>query len=178
MNPQSARPVYTARPGEAIRVFRDADLNFAIGVGRIAIARGDTRFVNNVVRDLWRLVRTPAGEEVLQQGDAVGARVSIVKPDPPTEPPNAWIVPDELVAAAAAGARLGRADGSPVRFGTGAGCGSTIVYDPADWPLPWDPDSPSSVEVLLLLLRQANRNARGASDPCKPDWGSGTEAER
>jgi hypothetical protein len=173
---QTAPPAYTARPGEAVRVFRDADGAFAIGVGRITIAPGDTRFVSGVIADLGQLVRTPVGEEVLRQGDAIGGRVRIVKPDPPTEPPNGWIMPDDVAAATAAGLSLGRGEGG-ARFATGAGCGSTIVYDPADWPLPGDTGSPSSTAVLLLMLRQANMNARGASDPSKPDWGTPAEVE-
>jgi hypothetical protein len=78
-----------------------------------------------------------------------------MKPDPPTEPPNGWIVPDDIAAATSGG----------------AGCGSTIVYDPADWPRRGDPRSPTSVEILLILLRQANLNAAGTSNPALPDWG-------
>jgi len=178
MIPQSIRPAYTARPGEAIQVFRDADLSFAIGLGRVTIASIDAPFVSNVVADLGLLVHTSEGEEVLNQGDAIGRPVRIVKPDPPTEPPNAWILPYDLAAAAAAGVALGRGGDGGARSGTGTGCGNTIVYDPSDWPLPGDPRSPSSVEVLLSMLRPANLNARGGSDPAKPGWGTETEAER
>ena len=40
--------------------------------------------------------------------------------------------------------------------GTGAGCASTVVYDPADWPRRGDPHSPSSSEILLMMRQQAN----------------------
>ena len=86
---------------------------------------------------------------MLARGDAVGHKVRIIQPDPPTEPPNGWIVPDDIAAATSGG----------------AGCGSSIVYDPADWPRRGDPRSPTSVEILLLLLRQANLNAAGTSNP-------------
>jgi hypothetical protein len=177
MSPASERPGYTARPGEAIRVFLDGREVFAIGRGRVTIAARDSRFQLNVVQDLGTLVHMSAGENTLNEGDRLGHKVRIMKPELPLDPPNAWTLPDDLVAACAAGAALGRgADGQP-RFGTGAGCGSTIVYDPADWPRPGDPNSPSSVEVLLRLLRQANLNAGGRSDPSKIDWGA-EEAER
>jgi hypothetical protein len=149
------RPPYTAHPGEAIRVFRDDDGGFAIGIGRIKIASRDILFANEVVRDLFRIVDLPQGEEVLRRGDAIGKPVLIKKADPPTEPPNAWIVPDDLAAAT----------------GNGVGCGSTIVYDPAQWQRLDDPRSPSSDAVLLTMLRQANLNASGKSDPSSPDWG-------
>jgi hypothetical protein len=170
--PAPAKPTYTARPGEAIRVTREADGDFAIGVGRIRIAGDDLRHVEDVVADLHHLALRQAGEQVLQEGDTIGRRVRITRPDPPTDPPNAWVAPDDVAAAAAAGAALGRGVDRRARFGSGAGCGSTLVYDPADWPLSGDPNSPSSVDVLLLLLRQANQNARGASDPGHPDWGA------
>ncbi len=136
-------------------MFRDEDNWFAIGGGRVTIAPDNILFVNDVVGDLGRLAHSPEGTEVLTHGDAVGHKVRIMKPDPPTEPPNGWIVPDDIAAAV---------NGGP-------GCGSTIVYDPADWPRRGDPRSPTSVEILLLLLRQANLNAAGQSNPALPDWG-------
>jgi hypothetical protein len=165
------RPSYSARPGEAILVFRDNDGSFAIGVGRIRIATNDLLFVNDVVADICRLVHTPAGEEVLRRGDVIGREVRIAKPEPPTEPPNGWIVPDDMAAATAPGVAIGSAPSSGGPNGTGAGCGSVIVYDPADWPRRGDPSSPASSDILLLLLRQANANAAGTSDPGKPNWG-------
>jgi len=164
-----ARPAYSALPGEAVRVFRDANGAFAIGRGRITIAAADARFVAAVVDDLGRVVHDPAGEAVLRQGDALGRPVVIAKPEQPTEPSNGWIVPDDLAAAAKAGTEI-QWNGEAAQ-GTGTGCGSTIVYDPADWPSPGDRHSPASAAVLLMLLRQANRNAAGQSDPAAPDWG-------
>jgi hypothetical protein len=166
------RPSYTARPGEALHVFRDDDGCFAIGVGRLKIAPDDILFANDVVGDLGRLAHSPEGEAVLRQGDAVGHPVLIKKADPPTEPPNGWILPDDLAAATARGAAAGPAGaGEGGRAGTGAGCGSTIVYDPADWRRRGDPRSPTSAAILLLLLRQANANAAGESNPAAPYWG-------
>jgi hypothetical protein len=153
-------------------VFRDDDGSFAIGVGRLKIAPDDILFANDVVRDLGRLAHSPEGEAVLRQGDAIGQPVLITNADPPTEPPNGWILPDDLAAATARGAVAGPADaGEGGRAGTGAGCGSTIVYDPADWPRRGDPPSPTSAQILLLLLRQANANGVGESNPAAPDWG-------
>jgi len=153
--PPIVRPAYTARPGEAVFVSRDDDGNFLIGNGRVKIASDDVLFVNNVVIDFTHTAYSPVGDELLRLGDAIGKPVLIKKADPPTEPPNAWILPDDLTAASAGG----------------AGCGSTIVYDPANWPLRSLPDSPSSEAILLMMLRQANLNAAGKSDPTRPDWG-------
>jgi hypothetical protein len=148
-------PSYTARPGEAIWVSRDDEGNFLLGVGRVKIVSSDLLFINNVVADLSLIVHRPEGEEILRRGDAVGKPVLIRKADPPTEPPNAWIIPDDLAAVSA----------------NGPGCGSTIVYNPENWSRGGDPRSPSSDEVLLMMLRQANLNASGRSDPSRPDWG-------
>lgn len=148
-------PAYTARAGEAVFVSRDGDENFVLGNGRLKVASGDIIFVNDVVGDIARIVQSPQGASVLQRGDAIGKAVLIKKADPPTEPPNAWILPDDLAAASA----------------NGAGCGSTIVYNPANWPLRGLPNSPLSEAILLTMLRQANLNAAGKSDPALPDWG-------
>ena len=148
-------PSYTARPGEAVWVSRDDEGNFLLGVGRVKIVSSDLLFINSVIADLSLIVHGPEGEETLRRGDAVGKPVLIKKADPGTNPPNGWIVPDDLAAATA----------------NGAGCGSTIVYDPADWPRRGDAASPSSDAILLTMFRQANLNASGKSDPSRPDWG-------
>lgn len=148
-------PSYTARPGEAVWVSRDDEGNFLLGAGRVKVASDDILFVNDVVGDLSVIVHGPGGEEILRRGDAVGKPVVIRKADPPTEPPNAWITPDDLAAASA----------------NGSGCGSTIVYNPENWSRDGDPRSPSSDAVLLMMLRQANLNASGKSDPSRFDWG-------
>ena len=155
-------------------MFRNADGGFAIGRGRITIDAVDMLFVTNVIGDLGRIVHNPEGEAVIRQGDARGHRIRIVRPDPPTEPPNGWVIPDDLAAATAAGIAVnGEAEGGAKR-GTGAGCGSTIVYDPADWPRLGDRHSPSSDAMLMIMLRQANRNASGASNPAAAGRGDGT----
>ena len=174
---ESSRPDYTARPGEAVRVFRDDDGCFTIGVGRLRIAApagadlaSDMAYVAAVVEDLGRLAHSPAGEEALHRGDALGHPVLIEKPSPPTQPPNAWAVPDDLAAAIAPEVAVKSADGRTVQ-GTGTGCGSTIVYDPADWAVDGDPASPRRTDVLLTMIEQANANAAGRSNPSLPDWG-------
>jgi hypothetical protein len=167
------RPSYTARPGEALHVFRTAELHFAIGNGRLTIAGDEPAFIDAVTRDIGRLAHAPDGEAVLQRGDALGHPVKITKPDPPTEPPNAWILPDDIAAATSPNASIAtpqKGDAAPQ--GTGAGCGSTIVYNPADWPRQGDPDSPTSADVLVIALRQANTNAEGRSNPSAADWGN------
>ena len=134
---------------------RDEDNWFTIGSGRVIIAPDNVIFVNDVVGDFARLAHSAEGEAVLTRGDTGGYKVKITQPDPPTEPPNGWVVPDDIVSAT---------NGGP-------GCGSTIVYDPADWPRRGDPRSPTSAEVLLRLLRQANLNATGQANLALPDWG-------
>lgn len=170
-----ARPTYTARPGEAVQVFRNGDGSFAVGRGRVRIAAAaadgeDMVFVAAVIDDLGRLAHWPAGEETLRRGDAIGLPVLIVRPAPPTAPANAWTVPDDLAAATLPEVSLRQPDGSAVR-GAGTGCGSTIAYDPADWPEGGGDDLPGGAAILLTMLDQANANAAGTSNPLLPDWG-------
>jgi hypothetical protein len=127
-------------------------------------------FVTAVVEDIGRIAHSPAGEEALRQGDAMGHSVLIARPSPPTEPPNAWAIPDDLAAAILPSVSVRPGDSGPVQ-GTGTGCGSTVVYDPADWDETGDPLRPSRAAVLLTMLEQANANANGKSNPLLPDWG-------
>src|SRR5690242_4428066 len=162
---QSAPPLCTARAGEAVRVSRNEDGSFAIGLGRIRIAGEgeDMAFVTSVVEVLGRLAHWPESEAVLRHGDELGAAVLIVKPVPPTDPANAWTIPDDLAASSMAGITIRLPDGGVLQ-GNGAGCGSTIAYDPADWgpadwgPVDWEhggqPGPPSRVHVLLTMLDQ------------------------
>lgn len=171
--PAGARPDYTARPGEAVRVFRDDDGSFAIGAGWLTIAAGaaaDMAYVAAVVEIIGRLAHSPAGEDALRRGDALGLAARITQPAPPTQPANAWVVPDDLAAAMRPGITLGAAGGGALAGG-GAGSGSTIFYDPADWPEDGDAGVPGRSAVLLTMIEQANANAAGKSDPSRPDWG-------
>jgi len=153
---ERGQPDYTARFGEALHVYRGSDGSFEVGVGRLRVISPDITFVHGVFTDVQRLVYFPEGVEALRRGDALGQPVVIRKPEAPTEPPNAWVLPDDLSAATAP---------------AGTGCGSTIVYNPVEWPRKGDPRSPSSGAILLTMLRQANLNASGKSDPSRPDWG-------
>jgi hypothetical protein len=131
--------------------------------------------VTSVVEVLGILAHLPAGDAALRRGDDLNAAVLIVKPAPPTEPANAWTIPDDIVASTMPGITIRLPNGG-VMQGTGAGCGSTIAYDPEDWsPADRDdsdrPGPPSRTYVLLTMLDQANANAAGKSNPLLPDWG-------
>jgi hypothetical protein len=169
---QSAQPPYTARAGEAVRVFRNEDGSFAIGLGRIRVGGDgeDMAFVTSVVEILGRLAHLPEGDAVLRRGDDLNAAILIVKPVPPTVPENAWTIPDDIAAASMPGVTLRLPNGGVLQ-GSGAGCGSTIAYDPGDWGDGEQPGPPSRTQVLLTMLDQANANAAGKSDPLRSDWG-------
>ena len=165
-------PPYTARPGEAVRVFRNDDGSFAIGCGRIRIATADQdmAFVSAVAAELGKLAHSPAGQGALNRGDMLGHPVFIEKPKTPSNPPNAWALPDDVAAATAAGVAFRSGDGRTIN-GTGAGCGSTIAFDPSDWPENGDGAAPARADILLAMIEQANANAAGKSNPSLPDWG-------
>jgi hypothetical protein len=161
-----ARPPYTARPREALLIVRNADGMLEIGKGRIRIAPGAVPYFRRVTTALALVLDLPGGAEAFDHGDALGHTVTIMQPPMPTVPPNAWTLPDDIRAATAAGVPVGQMDANgTILAGTGAGCGSRIVFDPDDWPRRGDPASPASHEVLLKLLQQANAYAGGACIP-------------
>jgi hypothetical protein len=160
------RPTYTARRREALLIVRNPDGMLEIGNGRIKIAPGTVPYFRSVVADLGLVLDAPGGADALDHGDALGHAVTIMQPEVPTVPPNGWTLPDDIRAATAAGVPTGRQDpNGALLSGTGAGCGSRIVYDPADWPRQGDPDAPTGDDVLLRLLRHANACAEGANTP-------------
>ncbi len=152
---------------EAIRVVMGPNRNMHVGPGghiRVAAASFDYAFA--VVDDLSLIAGLPEGEAVFAACDVLGRSIAIAKPDPPTEPPNGYVEPDNRQAATARGVATGQAtaDGDPV-LGTGTGSGCRISYDPSDWPRPGDPTSPERAQVLLALLRQAAVYAKGTDIP-------------
>jgi hypothetical protein len=151
------RPCYTARRHEALYIVRAADGALELGCGRIKIARGAVAYFRRVAAAFADALDLPGCPEALERGDALGRAITIMQPDVPTVPPNAWTIPDALRAAVT----------------PGVGCGSTIVYDPDDWAREGDPCCPAAHEVLLRLLLQANACAAGE---CTPPAGRETVA--
>jgi hypothetical protein len=154
-------------PRPAIHVVMGPNRLLHVGPGgHIRVATKPLDYAFSVVDDLGNVVDLPDGEAVLAECDALGRSICIVKPDPPTDPPNGYVEPDDRRAATMRGIETGlaTADGEPI-LGTGTGSGSRISYDPADWPRPGDPASPGRAQVLLALLRQAAIYAKGADNP-------------
>lgn len=75
----------------------------------------DPMFADAVLADINRIRASPAGRALFRRLLDVGSSVTIDKPQPPTNPPNAWT---QL--------------SNPDRQGGDA----VIAYDPADWPEP------------------------------------------
>lgn len=97
----------------------------------------DAAYADAVLADLNRIRRTKSGRQLFRGLDAAGCPVSVVKPDPPTEPPNAWTLrPDP---------------GAPI----------VVVYDPADWPGPEELGGLASDIVLFGRLQHALTIATG-----------------
>ena len=152
-------------PQPALQVIMGPDGMLQIGrAGLIRLDPKDAMFAQAVIADLGNIAALAEGRELFARTDALGHVVSIVKPAVPTDPANAWTVPDDLAAATAVGVDLSQPGGvGAIAMGTGTGCGSTIAYDPADWPWRGVADSPTSTDVLLTMLRQAVLNASGTS---------------
>jgi hypothetical protein len=100
--------------------------------GAIHVARRDPLFVDAVLTDLMRITATSAGRVLLRKVYDDGYTILIEKPDPPTDPPNAWV-------------ETNKTEGTTELV---------ITYDPADWPCPVHPGSPASDVLLGLLLRE------------------------
>jgi len=163
---RTMRELYVARHTSAISVIIGPDGTFHTRHnGRIKVDGSDPHFASASLTDLGEIEDLPGGHDILEQGDGMGHPVVIRKPDVPTEPPNGWVLPDDVQAATALSrpTMLLDAQGRAI-VGTGAGCGSTIVYSPADWPATTDSPRPRSCEILLRLLEQANVNAAGRLD--------------
>jgi hypothetical protein len=161
---QQQRTVHS-RP--AIQVVMGPNRFLHVGPGgHIRVATKPLDYAFSVVDDLGNVVDLPDGEAVLAECDSLGRRISIIKPDPPTNPPNGYVEPNDRRAATMRGIETGEttADGELV-LGTGTGSDCRISYDPSDWPRPGDPTSPGRAPVLLALLRQAAVYAKGADDP-------------
>jgi hypothetical protein len=117
-------------------------------------------YAGRIVPIVAEIARTPSNRPILEGIRASGSIVKIERPAA-TEPPNAWVIPDDLAAAA-----------------NGSGCGSTIFFDPANWPRPGDPRSPQSVEILLGLFREAHLFASGRGELGKPGWAASAKSDR
>jgi len=160
------RQLYVARHKAAVSVTIGPDgMYYTRHNGRIRVDGADPHFAAAALADLGEIDELPGGLEVLEHGDALGCTVIIKKPEVPTEPPNGWTLPDDIVAATAAGRPTGQPGERGATVGSGDGCGSTVVYDPADWPRDGEARSITGPAILLRLLREANVNAAGERDP-------------
>ncbi|MEO3472980.1 contractile injection system protein, VgrG/Pvc8 family [Roseomonas sp. CAU 1739] len=132
------------------------------GDSGLRIKTEDPDFADRVINDLDKLHDTPEGQKKLN--DAINSdKPTIIKqPDTPTDPPSASTQADNPVDAAAAGFPTGQKgpDGKPLP-GTGKGSGTTVTYDPKDWPREGDPGSPTSDAQLSDMLDDAARNRDG-----------------
>jgi hypothetical protein len=116
----------------------------------------DPRFADAVLADISRIRATAAGQALFRRLLEAGCRVTIDKPLPPTNPPNAWV---RLV-------NSDRRDGNTL-----------IAYDPADWPEPAALDAPPSDVVLFGRLLDAVAMVSGAAMADPFDMGVPDEIE-
>lgn len=149
----------------------------------LRIKSDSPEFTDRVVDDLLTLNDKGGGGKINAAMEG-NKPVVITEPDALTNPPTATMKPDSIPDSTGAGEPTGRfdKDGNMER-GTGAGSGSTIVYDPSDWPRAGDPNSPTSDQKLGELLDDANANQNGEGKagrfsgqvpPAPPPPGSGS----
>jgi hypothetical protein len=151
----------------ALQVVMGPDGHLYVGAGgHIRVHTASAHFAAVVIDDLCWIANLPEGAALLASCDVLGHRIIIATPKTPIDPPNGTIEPEDRSAATMAGGLTApQGPGGDPILGTGAGSGSRICYDPADWPWQGDPASPCGARVLLALLRQARVNAMGADDP-------------
>ena len=120
---------------------------------QLRVNPADPRFADAVLADISRIRATAAGRALFRRLLEAGCSVTIDKPLPPTNPPNAW-----------------------TRLATGDRRDDVLVaYDPADWPEPAALGVPPSDVVLFGRLLDAAVMATGAAIAEASD--SGTPAE-
>lgn len=161
------RRKHTKNPKSAQFITRASDGTLQVGgqdqgESGLRIRTEDPDFADRVADDLDKIEEKPEGAKKLQDMKNSDKPTIIEQPEAPTDPPSAFTEADNPVDATAAGfptARKGP-DGKPLK-GTGTGSGSTVTYDPKDWPRGGDPDSPTSDQQLDGLLDEADRNRRG-----------------
>lgn len=108
----------------------------AAGVAaRLRIKPVSPAFADAVLSDLLRMREASIGRALFNRVRVAGRLVTIEKPAPPTDPPNAW---------------------SHLRHSEETGAAEiVIVYDPGDWPNPAMPQSLPSDAVLFAVLEDA-----------------------
>jgi hypothetical protein len=114
-------------------------------------------YASSVVTVVARISRTRSGRAILEHLRASGGSFKIERPDPPTDPRNAWIRRREAI--------------------DGGGTEIVIAYDPADWPNPAQLDQRPSDEVLFGLFEDALMMATGAEVPNEPRAGASPALE-
>jgi len=105
------------------------------GKARLRIKPAGARFADAVLADLLAIRRMSEGRMVFRKLRDLGALVTIERPDPSSEPPNAW-----TQALGPEGQHAGE-----IR----------IFYDPACWPHPVDPAGLGGAEILFGRLKDA-----------------------
>jgi hypothetical protein len=102
---------------------------------RLRIKPVSPAFADAVLSDLLRMRETSTGRALFNRVRTAGRLVTIEKPNPPTDPPNAW---------------------SCLRHSEDTGAAEiVIVYDPGDWPNPAMPHPLPSDAVLFAVLEDA-----------------------
>jgi hypothetical protein len=110
---------------------------------RLRIGRANPTYTDAVLADIDRIRRTAAGVKLFRALSDAERSVIVERPDPPTDPPNAW-----------------------TRFTHANDRGDAdivIAYDPIDWPSPLRSGNLPS-DVVLFGLFQDTLGLAGGSE--------------
>ena len=155
---------HTVPAPRAIDVSTGKDGKLRVG-GPNSVVRvdpSDPHYADKVISSLDDYNNTPEGKRKLDELQEHGKPVEFEKPPVPIDPPVADVQATEAAGSTPKGQPSGvnDKDGNPI-LGTGEGSGSTVRYDPRDWPAQGDPDSPDDQTMLDRTIDLANKNAKG-----------------
>ena len=148
----------------AIEVSMGKDGKLRVG-GPDSVVRvdpSDPHYADKVISSIDDYNNTPEGKQKLDALQERGKPVEFEKPPVPIDPPVADVRATDAAGSTPKGQPSGvnDKDGNPI-LGTGEGSGSTVRYDPRDWPAQGDPDSPDDQTMLDRTIDLANKNAKG-----------------
>ncbi|HTZ71874.1 MAG TPA: hypothetical protein VMB71_14550 [Acetobacteraceae bacterium] len=109
---------------------------------RVRVSPADPAFADAVLADVLRIRRTEVGRALFAALRGSRRVVTVRKPTPAPDPPNAWTQPSP-------------ANAQEI----------LLAYNPFDWPCPAHPDSPPSDAMLFARLGDAVAIAEAPGAP-------------
>ncbi len=162
-----------AQHGPVVANNGDGTLQFSPG---IKVDATDPDYAAQVIQDLTLMQGTQSGAALIDQLGTSGNSTTIKPGNPPPNPPNAFAQPEPNTSAGyadatAAGQPVFYGNGAPATdasgnqlTGTGNGTGTTITYNPDQWPAPNTQHNAPGDVILFHEMQHANNMERSQYD--------------